>query len=409
MATLISDEDYGTLMNYCDQGSEVYVAAATKLYTSNGSWEFSGIEGAATLLGINNNYYIRIYGLDDGKIFFEQEIYQGFEYYTAKPWFHYFEIKDSVAGLSFASDHEAGLFVEQVKICCDERGGTIGTEIQSKPAVHAPAVHTPAPQPAYHAPSPTPAPAISTPAPVPTPAQNNNVPSTPPMQTTPIQRTLTPIKPDPNANKKQAKKKGKFSIFKKKKPEKTEMVIGGPTDFKHESHIGWDLDNGFDIRNIPPEWRKLFQAAGVKKSELADPETRKLIVSTIGQSMAMSGGEAPPMMGGGPPPPPPPAVGGGPPPPPPPSVGGGPPPPGPPPPPTASSSAAAGGGLMAALAAKKNELKAAENSTAAIAQVSEEQHSSLASSIASALQSRRANLDDEGNDDDDDWSDEDWD
>jgi Wiskott-Aldrich syndrome protein len=229
------------------------------------------------------------------------------------------------------------------------------------------------------------------------------------MQTTPIQRTLTPIKPDPNANKKQAsKKKGKFSIFtKKKKPEKTEMVIGGPTDFKHESHIGWDLENGFDIRNIPPEWRKLFQAAGVKKSELADPETRKLIVSTIGQSMAMSGNDPSGPIGGGPPPPPPPAIGGGPPPPPPPSVGGGPPPPGPPPPPSVSSSGGGQGGLMAALAAKKNDLKTVD-SAPDVSVGKEEQQSSLASSIASALQSRRANLDDDANDDDDDWSDEDW-
>ncbi len=49
-----------------------------------------------------------------------------------------------------------------------------------------------------------------------------------------------------------------------------EIELSGPTNFRHESHIGWDSQNGFEIRNIPPEWRQLFQAAGVRKSELRD-------------------------------------------------------------------------------------------------------------------------------------------
>jgi len=38
--------------------------------------------------------------------------------------------------------------------------------------------------------------------------------------------------------------------------------ISWPKDVKHELHIGWDPLKGFEIRNIPPEWKKLFKAAG---------------------------------------------------------------------------------------------------------------------------------------------------
>ena len=35
-----------------------------------------------------------------------------------------------------------------------------------------------------------------------------------------------------------------------------ELVISDPKNFRHESHVGWDPKNGFEIRNIPPDWKK---------------------------------------------------------------------------------------------------------------------------------------------------------
>jgi hypothetical protein len=93
--------------------------------------------------------------------------------------------------------------------------------------------------------------------------------------------------------------------------------IGMPTNFSHDTHVGWDLERGFEVRNIPPEWKKLFMQAGVKKSELEDPETRSLLLNTVRQSMY-----------GGPPAPP----------------SGTPPPPAPPPPPAAPPAPPAPGG-----------------------------------------------------------------
>ncbi len=53
-------------------------------------------------------------------------------------------------------------------------------------------------------------------------------------------------------------------LIKKKEPtNKTISVISGPTNVIHEVHLGWDARDGFKVRNIPLEWRKLFQAAGL--------------------------------------------------------------------------------------------------------------------------------------------------
>ena len=57
------------------------------------------------------------------------------------------------------------------------------------------------------------------------------------------------------------KKSGKRSIFGFGKNKKKDLVLGCPTNFDHRSHIGWDVSTGFDTRNIPPEWRKLFPTA----------------------------------------------------------------------------------------------------------------------------------------------------
>ncbi|KAM9986047.1 hypothetical protein ACTFIZ_004317 [Dictyostelium cf. discoideum] len=90
-------------------------------------------------------------------------------------------------------------------------------------------------------------------------------------------------------NPKTKKKHGRFfqKVLDKTRHRNEEkgMEISGPTDFKHESHIGWDKENGFEIKNIPPEWRQLFQAAGIKKKDLKNPETVQFIYSVIGENI----------------------------------------------------------------------------------------------------------------------------
>jgi len=113
------------------------------------------------------------------------------------------------------------------------------------------------------------------------------------------------------------------------------MVISEPTNFRHESSIGWNPNTGFEIRNIPPAWRKMFKDAGIKKKDLKDKETAAFIMDFVTQNSDEHGAPVnrpppPPPTGQGRPPPPPPS---------PTSQGRPPPPPGmnappPPPPPT---------------------------------------------------------------------------
>mmetsp|Transcript_53003 Transcript_53003/g.88012 ORF Transcript_53003/g.88012 Transcript_53003/m.88012 type:complete len:244 (+) Transcript_53003:28-759(+) len=53
------------------------------------------------------------------------------------------------------------------------------------------------------------------------------------------------------------------------------------TNGGHVTHIGWDESRGFDVGNLPDEWKSLFKAAGVKKRDLEDKETAKMIVEAL--------------------------------------------------------------------------------------------------------------------------------
>ena len=46
------------------------------------------------------------------------------------------------------------------------------------------------------------------------------------------------------------------------------MVIGAPTNFQHLAHVGWDEQQGFQVQNLPAEWKNLFKSAGVTKKDL---------------------------------------------------------------------------------------------------------------------------------------------
>ena len=65
----------------------------------------------------------------------------------------------------------------------------------------------------------------------------------------------------------------------------TSMEIGMPTNFKHVAHIGWDDHAGFQTQNLPAEWKQLFRAAGVKRKDLEDISTARLIVRTLAEQM----------------------------------------------------------------------------------------------------------------------------
>lgn len=397
--------------------SQIHYAAMCQLYDgASGAWVLS-CEGAAAIVTWGDYYYIRVVDIGAGTILFDQPLYQGFVYSQTKPFFHTFESELMIGGINFAEEPEGIEFFNNVQQCLQ----TLEVPVAAAPAPVAapsnPAPSRPAPAPSS-SPTPTsaapaaaaPAAKPSTPAPTPTAAKKDDK-----------KASSTKKEDKKKAADEEKKKKGLFGLFKgKKKEEEHTFVIGVPTDFKQEAHIGWDPVNGFDIKNIPPEWKKLFQAAGVKKSDLVDAESSKMIMETISATLGDSAPPMPPMSGGGGAPPPPPPAGppapapppppaGGPPPPGPPPPSGGPPPPGPPP-----ALSSGGGGSSAGLAGALGQVKlksAAEHPPAVpdLSKLAPDQSASLVDRLQQAMDARRkavSNADAE--EDDDEWSDE-WD
>jgi len=192
------------------------------------------------------------------------------------------------------------------------------------------------------------------------------------------------------------------------------LIISEPTNFRHASSIGWDPVNGFQINNIPPEWRKLFQSAGIKKSDLKNQNTAAFVMKTIEEAGGFDGPQSPPTRPpppGGRPPAPPPIGGhtGAPPPPPPPpmSSGGSSNVPVAPPPPMVNSSSSGGRANLLASIQQGTSLKHVDHSSGYDDSDAPPPSQGLAATLASAMEQRRQNIREDAKDDDpdSDWSD----
>ncbi|CAG8510991.1 11389_t:CDS:2, partial [Dentiscutata heterogama] len=64
-------------------------------------------------------------------------------------------------------------------------------------------------------------------------------------------------------NQKNSKSGGLFGTKKSSKKGKIDKEsISKPTDFRHLGHIGFNPDTGFDVQNIDPQWKSLFDQLG---------------------------------------------------------------------------------------------------------------------------------------------------
>eukprot|EP00029_Vermamoeba_vermiformis_P000672 TRINITY_DN1086_c0_g1_i1.p1 TRINITY_DN1086_c0_g1~~TRINITY_DN1086_c0_g1_i1.p1 ORF type:complete len:390 (+),score=122.35 TRINITY_DN1086_c0_g1_i1:199-1368(+) len=242
----------------------IHEKTVARLYRAEGSgWGFTGIVGAACILTDPTKaaHFIKIVDLTSQKVVFSQELYENFAYSAPTSFFHTFETDQFVAGLSFADEGESGNFQKKVEFC------------RSNP--------------------------LSAP-----PGKSN--------ATTPAGGSSKP------KDKKKDKKPGFFKkLFggKDAKSSPANFTLSDPKGFKHVSHAGWNADQGiFEINNIPPEWKQLFQTVGIKENELTDKRMAPVIYNEL------MGGAAPPppppgpgapKMGTAPPPPPPGPSGGG--------------------------------------------------------------------------------------------------
>uniref|UniRef100_A0A8C0YMG6 Actin nucleation-promoting factor WASL n=1 Tax=Cyprinus carpio carpio TaxID=630221 RepID=A0A8C0YMG6_CYPCA len=248
------------------------------------------------------SYFIRVFDMKDGRQLFDQELYNNFSVNCSRPYFITFAGDTCQIGLNFASEEEARRFKSAVNELLFRRGRKTGPSGPSGPTLPMATVDIKNPE-------------------INQRYQNNT--------------QMNNFNLHSNFNRKD-KDKGKGKN-KKKKISKSE--IGTPSNFRHVGHVGWDPNTGFDLNNLDPELKNLFDMCGISEAQLKDKETSKDIYEFI----EMRGGveavknelrrQGPPRYCA---PPPPPSRGGPPPPqnsappPPPPSRGRGAPPPPPP-------------------------------------------------------------------------------
>jgi len=372
MPSLTNDES-----NMLDKSVEPNKLSKSKvvvrMYRANGgNWEYTGTLGALVVVSdFNaNNYFIKILNVDNGSVQWEHEFYENLNYQPLNGWLHSFESENGVVGFSFAEEQEAREFLETINTCKNTplaKGGATGGKPKKK---------------------------------------NSNA--------------LKGFKKTLN--------KAKNGVTKLFKSEKEQIVVGGPKNFRHASHIGWGQE-GFQITDLPDEWKNLFKKAGIKKSEIKDKETAQYILSVISDAMYSEGLVSNPLgMGGngesnnnaggnsdvgGPPPPP---KVNAPIPPPPPKINA----PTPPPPPsmnyhatqnheTDSGSGGGSGGFLEELQQKKTSIANRPPGPTEIPNlknISETQESNLVNTLANAMKNIRQDVGDSDDSQESGWSEE---
>ncbi|XP_076217023.1 LOW QUALITY PROTEIN: actin nucleation-promoting factor WAS, partial [Aptenodytes patagonicus] len=225
-----------------------------------GAWAKRGC-GVACLVrdSPRRSYFIRLYCLAAGSLWWEQELHGEMGYAAPTPFFHTFASHEGRAGLNFADDGEAAAFEGLVQERLRRR--------QQRAETAAPAPPPPgderrgslprAPMAAADGSAP-PLPAVPIANPDITASRYRGLPS-------PTGPTAGPTA-SPTAGE---QKKGRKKISK--------ADIGAPSGFKHVGHIGWDPNNGFDVAALDPALRTLFAQAGISEAQLADAETSRLI------------------------------------------------------------------------------------------------------------------------------------
>ncbi|XP_067284073.1 WASP like actin nucleation promoting factor b isoform X2 [Pseudorasbora parva] len=299
---LLTPQENESLFNHLGRKCTSLSSAVVQVYGAdrNSSW-VKRCCGVACLVkdSPQRSYFIRVFDIKDGKILFDQELYNNFSISSSRSYFITFAGDACQIGLNFANEEEAKRFRSAANDLLGRRGRKTGPSGQSGLSLPMATVDIKNPE-------------ISTQR-----YQNNTQMN--------------------NANitsnfKWKDKAKGKNN--KKKKISKNE--IGTPSNFRHIGHVGWDPNTGFDLNNLDPDLKNLFDMCGISEAELKDKETSKVIydfiekkggVEAVKDELRRQAPPPPPSRGGMPPPPPPHLSG---PPPPPPSRGRGAPPPPPP-------------------------------------------------------------------------------
>uniref|UniRef100_A0A672P4J2 WASP like actin nucleation promoting factor b n=1 Tax=Sinocyclocheilus grahami TaxID=75366 RepID=A0A672P4J2_SINGR len=282
---LLTPQENEVLSNHLGKKCTSLCSAVVQVYGAdrNSSW-VKKCCGVACLVKDNSqrSYFIRVIDMKEGKQLFDQELYNNFSINYSRPYFITFAGDTCQIGLNFASEEEARRFKSAANELQIRRSRK--TEKRRDPP---------------------------------------NGPSGP-LGPTLLMATVDIKNPEINNQRYQNntqmnninfnrkdKDKGKGKN-KKKKISKSE--IGTPSNFRHVGHVGWDPNTGFDLNNLDPELKNLFDMCGISEAQLKDIETSKDIyefiekrggVEAVKNELRRQAPPPPPSRGGPPPPPPP--------------------------------------------------------------------------------------------------------
>uniref|UniRef100_A0A3P8UK99 Actin nucleation-promoting factor WASL n=1 Tax=Cynoglossus semilaevis TaxID=244447 RepID=A0A3P8UK99_CYNSE len=301
---LLTPQENECLFSYLGRKCATLCSAVVQVYGTDRSCVWvKRCCGVACLVKDNpqRSYFVRVFDIKEGKVMFEQELYHNFNMSCSRSYFISFAGDSCQIGLNFASEEEAKRFRVAISDLLNRRQRKTG------PALHMATVD------------------------IKNPEINNLRFHNSHSHQQPYH--LNNMLSHSGLSRKDKKSKGK-------KKKLTKADIGTPSNFQHIGHVGWDPNTGFDLNNLDPELKNLFDMCGISEAQLKDRETSKVIydfiekkggVEAVKNELRRQAPPPPPSRGGPPPPPPPPPHQSSAPPPPPPSRGGrGAPPPPPP-------------------------------------------------------------------------------
>ncbi|KAI3639881.1 hypothetical protein MIR68_002195 [Amoeboaphelidium protococcarum] len=264
-ATLLP-EDKTVIRAAIGHDCQIYTATIARLYystavatahsVSNRDWNYA-LTGAIAFMKDTrrmNTFFFRMVDLNTGKVVWEQELYRDFSspanqncYRQDRAWFHSFGGDDMMYGLSFADDNEGISFYSKVmnrdnlKLNSRPSGGSsVGSR------------------------------------------QNSGVGIGP--QSGGIVSSGAGAVGGVGSSAKKGKKSGGGGG----RIDKSQ--IGQPSNFRHLTHVGYSAEGGFNMVNVPPEWNKVFEKAGITEEQLKDQSTAKFIFDFMSNYKESGGG-----------------------------------------------------------------------------------------------------------------------
>lgn len=201
------------------------------------------------------SYFMRMFCLNRNEMVWEHEVYEPFVINRPRPYLLTFEGHDRIVSFNFASEDEAGTYLQTVHNLISSRMRK--KEERSKRNI----------RPA-RPPNPS----------VPVTNINNNNNNDDVVVLRKPQNSISTIPAIDTTTKETTKNK----YEKRTKKKLTKADIGMPTGFKHVTHVGWNSESGFKFDGEDDEALKPFLIkAGVSEQQLKDRETKAFIYDFI--------------------------------------------------------------------------------------------------------------------------------